>query len=351
MALVVRNTFLDYSQQEDDKSPGRSNSAPPSTRYSNRDKGEVDFAAVSTSDFSTTCGASRTSRTVSTTDFSEPDTPRVSDTDDVVSLSSYNVTEHEGDSPSMSRQELQSGHDACLQPFSANNHHLASQALDTQQQLEQMSQMVMDIWSKLRSMESSIEAQNGDAATTEAVADIKTEIKTQLAQMPAPQETKNVGQAAACQQKLAVNARLFVPSGEYNEAHDVLSLVGQALKSAHGVADVDVALGPAGTLATITVKVHPNAFKSSVIIAAKSAFLEVASTSESTYVLGYEAAPFQDDVGGSGFCAALASMPPAWECSACWDTYTMGYCPRRKNCRWQHPGRNQLQPVKVVVKA
>jgi len=332
MAIVVRNTFLDYSQQEDDKQPGRSNSAPPSTRHSNGDKGDYESA-----DVSTTC------------ESLEPDTPTVfsdvSDTDDVVSLSSYNMTEHEGDSPSTSRQELESGHDAGLQPFSDNSHQLTSQALDAQQQLEQMSQMVMDIWSKLQSMESSIEAQHGDAAATEAVADIK----TQLPQISAPQETNNVGQAAACQQNLVANAPLFVPRGESSEAHNVLALVGQALKSAPGVADVDVYFGPAGTLATITAQVRSNTTKSSVITAAKSAFLEVAATSESTYVLGYESTPFQDNVGDSGFCGALASMPPAWECSACWDTYTMGHCPRRKTCKWQHPGRKQLQPVRVVV--
>jgi len=325
MALVVRNTFFDFSQKEDDEKPGRSNSAPPSNRYSNGDKGDYESAEVST-----TCESLER-------------TPAVSDTDDVVSLASYNMTEHEGDSPCMSRQELESGHDAGLQPIFANNHQLASEALDTQQQLEQMSQMVMDIWSKLRSMESSIEAQHGDVAATGALADIK----TQLAQISAPQETKNVGQAAACQQKLAVNERSFVPRGECNDAHKVLALVGQALKSAHGVADVDVDLGQAGTLATVTVQLHSNTFKSSVLTAAKSAFLEVAATSESTYVLGYEAKPFQDDC--SGFCATLASMPPAWECTACWDTYTMGHCPRRKSCRWQHPGRSQLQPVRVVL--
>ena len=44
-----------------------------------------------------------------------------------------------------------------------------------------------------------------------------------------------------------------------------------------------------------------------------------------TYVLGYEVSPFQEDANGRGFCAALACMPKAWECSACWDTYTMGF--------------------------
>merc|ERR1740138_1400096 len=114
--------------------------------------------------------------------------------------------------------------------------------------------------------------------------------------------------------------------------------------------DVDVHLGVAGTLATMTVTCMM-LDKSAAIVASKSALLEVAASSKSTYVLGYETKPFQDDADGSGFCCTLASMPVAWECSACWDTYTMGSCPRNRTCKWHHPGRTQLQPVRVVVQS
>jgi len=329
MALVVRNTFLQYSEQEDAKKHGRSNSAPPTSRHVNRVKGDYESAAVST-----TCeSVERDTSTV------------VSDNDDAVSTASY-LTEYEGVSPSVSRQEIDTDDDeASLQPIPVTDHHQLVPT-DAQQQLEQMSQMVMDIWSKLSSMESSIEAQLGDTAPNGTAA----EIKSETAQIPTPPATKSLGQPAACQ-KLVANARPFVPNcdAKSNEVQKVLSLVGQALTSARGVTDVDVDLGHAGTLATITARVDSNISNSSVITAAKSAFLEVAATSRSTYVLGYEATPFQDDADGSGFCAALATMPVAWECSACWDTYTMGSCPRKRTCKWHHPGRSELQPVRVVV--
>jgi len=328
MALVVRNTFLQYSQQGDAEEHGRSNSAPPTSRHANRDKGDYESAAVST-----TCES-----------LDKDTSTVVSDNDDAVSTASY-MTEYEGVSPSVSRQEIDTDDEASLQPMAVTDHHQPVPT-DAQQQLEQMSQMVMEIWSKLRSMESSMEAQLGDTAPTGTAA----ESKSLTAQISAPPATKSFGQPAACQ-KLVANARPFVPSCESksNEVQKVLSLVGQALTLARGVTDVGVNVGPAGTLATITARVDSNILKSSVITAAKSAFLEVAATSQSTYVLGYEATPFQDDAAGSGFCAALATMPAALECSACWDTYTMGTCPRKRTCKWQHPGRSELQPVRVVV--
>jgi len=327
MALFVRNIFFDCSQEEDGKQHGRSNSAPPACRQATREKGDYDSAAVST-----TC------------ETLEPNTPTVvSEDDDAVSLSSY-LTEHGDCLPSISRQELEldSDDDAdwpqSLPQSLAPDHQEPSQT-STQQELEQMSQMVLEIWSKLRSVESSIEAQCGESAA---------EAKSQVPQIPAPSEIKQLGQAPACQ-KLVSNACPFVPSSGSSEVHSVLSKVGQALTSTHGVAYWDVNLGFAGTLATLTVRLDSNASKSSVIAASKSALLEAAVSSQSTYVLGYEASPFQDDMSGSGFCAELAACPVAWECSACWDTYTMGFCSRKRNCKWQHPGRNELQPVRVVV--
>jgi len=328
MVLVVRNTFFDYRQEEDGKQHVRSNSAPPACRHATREKGDSDSGAAST-----TC------------ESLEPDTSTVvSENDDTVSLSSY-LTEHEEDSlPSVSRQEreLDSDDDADwtqrLPQSLALDHQEPSQT-STQQELEQMSQMVLEIWSKLRSVESSIEAQCGESAA---------EAKSQVPQIPAPSEIKQLGQAPACQ-KLVSNACPFVPSSGSSEVHSILSKVGQALTSTHGVAYWDVNLGFAGTLATLTVRLDSNASKSSVIAASKSALLEVAASSQSTYVLGYEASPFQDDVSGSGFSAALAACPMAWECSACWDTYTMGFCSRKRNCKSQHPGRKELQPVRVVV--
>jgi hypothetical protein len=265
----------------------------------------------------------------------EPDkSTTVPDSDDAESLYSY-MTEHESVTPPMSRHEVDSDAetDVC---DGQDNVAPDPNAVAAQQQLEQMSQMVMELWSKLRSVESSIEAQCGEEA---AVA----EVPSQVAQVAAPPQSTS--------SRLASTSQPFVPTGcGSNEMQSSLILVGQQLKSAHGVMDADVNLGVAGTLATITVTTMMSD-KSAAIKASKSALLEVAASSQSTYVLGYEMTPFQDDVDGSGFCCTFASMPVAWECSACWDTYTMGRCPRKRTCKRQHPGRTELQPVRVVVQS
>jgi len=212
--------------------------------------------------------------------------------------------------------------------------------------------------------------------TAEAIA-TAAEVKSQLAQITAASEVKPQGGRSEvdreCPQevgreKLVAKARPFVPSGQYpttwgpackrpdcngplleESFQSFLTLVGQRLMSAHGVANVDVKVGMTGALATINVQLNSGASARSVITASKSALLDVAAGSQRTYVMGYEATPFQDDIAGSGFCTALASMPADWECSACWDSYTIGFCPRKQTCKWQHPGFDHVQPLRVVV--
>jgi len=323
MNLIVRNTFLDFSQHEDDlQNHGRSSSAPPACRQEHRNKGDDDSAIIST-----TCASELGEKfelDASTDDDS------ASDIGDSVSQSSN--TEHENVSPPMTICESDSDDDLDEASTLPVPSHLQPSSEAAQQQLDQMSDTVMGIWSKLREMESSMEA----------------EVHSPI-QAVTEQSALTPGPAAAVQQ-LDGKASLFVPScKKTSEVHTLLASVKQALVCAPGVASVDVKLGPAGTLTTISIKVDSSTPKSVAMAASKSALLESAANSQSVYVLGYEADPFQEDASGSGFATALATMPTAWECTACWDTYSIGVCPRRKTCKWQHPGRNELQPVRVIV--
>jgi len=338
--LVVRNTFLQYSserEEDDGVSLVRSSSAPPSCRHA-KGKGEHDPTAAST-----VC------------ESLEPDTSTVvTDSDDAVSLSSE-IGEHEGASAPISPRRWNdipiedSDDETDIKPnLTSEPCQLAPTS--PQEQLDQMSQMVMDIWSKLRVVEASVEAQSpNDVAEVVATAtEIKSPVETNRP-VSTPVETNRPGRVTTCQ-KLVANARPFVPSELKETFQSVLTKVGEVLTSTQGVANVDVKVGPVGTLATIEVYLAMGAFPPAVIADAKSAFLNVAAGSKSTYVLGYEANPFQDDAAHPGFFTALASLPAAWECSACWDTYTYGVCQRNKVCVWHHPGRNELQPVRVVLR-
>lgn len=333
MALVVRNTFLHFTHEEDEDSlhHGRSNSAPPACRQTKRDKGDYDSTAVST-----TC------------ETLELDASTIaSDIDDVESQ--FACTEHEDLSPAMSGCDSDSDDDDAAQQHNSALTHVTLSPEAVQQQLEQMSQKVMDIWSKLRS----IEAQCGDTVAVATPAENEREASQFIVQP----DVKQVGSAPvpghAAGRQLDGKACPFIPSGTSGEIESVLDSVKQVLMIVPGVAAVEVKLGRAGTLATVSIRLDSKTSESkvsdSVIAASKSAFLEFAANSQSVYVLGYEAEPFQEDPSGSGFSTTLALMPTAWECSACWDVYQKGFCHRRKTCKWQHPGRNELQPVRVVV--
>lgn len=74
------------------------------------------------------------------------------------------------------------------------------------------------------------------------------------------------------------------------------------------------------------------AFKERLLWRAKQALLTSAEQSESIYVLGYGAKPFQRTP--QGFKAVLAGMEDT--SLACWAFYTKGSC-CQKGCPWQHP--------------
>jgi len=322
MALVVRNTFLDFNQDEDSLQHVRSSSAPPTCRH----KGES---------ISEDCETFVDSSTEHST--------AASDIDDFVSGSSNcdqddSDHEHEDVSPPNEMTNDSDSDDENTQwqrPVPSAVVGTITEAA-AQEQLDQMSQMVMDIWSKLRSVEA--EVKNSKPAVVEA----------------APSVASAPAQGQTATSRLSGIATPFTPSGcdKTTEVQGVLASVRDAVLSEQGVTSAVVNLGPAGTLATICIQLQTSAspmLAKNLMNRAKSALLDAASHSETTYVLGYEATPFQDDRSGSSFVTALASLPKAWECSACWDTYTQGSCPRRRMCKWQHPGRNELQPVRVIV--
>lgn len=302
MALVIRNTFLDFSndtnQDCSSTSVGRSSSAPPTCRQETQDKGDFHSAAI----------------------LADVSTDASSDEDEVTSQSSN--TAHEDASPAMSEAGSDSECDSSRTPKLSD--------ADAEKQLELMSQSVMDIWAKLRAIESSIEAEPAEPE----------------------KEAVEVPLAPAKGQALHGSARPFVPSGQVSEMHSLLLSVKQALAPVQGVAAVDVTIGPVGTLSTISIRLQASFARRTqtdgVIAIAKSTLFELAASSESVYVVGYDSQkPFEEDAHGFGFYATMATMPS--ECTACWDLYQHGCCPRRKTCKWQHPGRNELQPVRIVI--
>jgi len=81
---------------------------------------------------------------------------------------------------------------------------------------------------------------------------------------------------------------------------------------------------------------------------AKDILIHSSARSSSTYVLGYDAAPFEAEEDG-GFRATLSMVPAYMEGMACWDTYQKGSCSRRASCSYCHPSDDDLAPVRVIL--
>lgn len=337
MTAHVEDDFIHSGRQ----GASRSSSAPPTRKPTGSGTGE---GACDTTAFHASCGASRTDSSTEASVVGEasprsssggrgtspPSVADESDTD-CSELAVHGDNENEG---------LRRQHAAAAQVPSAPAEH----------QIEQMSQMVMDIWAKLRLVESSL----GEAAPAAAEPAGAAE---PVARPPAEPGLAGpggapAGAAVAVAPAPGGAARAFPPCcARAREVQHVLASVREMLATAPSVASVAIDFGRPGALASISVRLDPRAFAwrlDETIVVSKSALLEAAANSQSVYVLGYDADPFQN-ASRSVFTLTLATIPNEWECSPCWETYQSGYCTRGKRCRRRHPGRNDLQPVRVVV--
>jgi len=82
--------------------------------------------------------------------------------------------------------------------------------------------------------------------------------------------------------------------------------------------------------------IHPTAVHHTqqVLSIAKETLLWVATESETVYVLGYSARPFQ--ATNWGFIAKLGELKGKWH-HACTDIFRKGFCPRGESCFYAHP--------------
>jgi hypothetical protein len=81
----------------------------------------------------------------------------------------------------------------------------------------------------------------------------------------------------------------------------------------------------------------------------KDALLNTAEQSESTYVLGYGARPF-NNLDALSFSANIAHVPAAHRETACWDHYEKGFCSSYSSCRWSHPSEIDMMRIVVMIK-
>jgi len=225
-----------------------------------------------------------------------------------------------------------------------------------EQQVTETSKVVLDMWSKLSTLETAVikdlvgpspiidRLDDGVAPkekTTPTLAPPSAEYPRRQGKLKSPMR-KHAG--AACFVPMYNNAPAYV-----KEHNDVLLAAAHAVDAASNVLDTKVSVAAAGTLATLTIRMLVNSEEDPIHVSAiaKAALLEAAASSTCVYVLGYEAYPFSDDACGTGFSGTLAIN--SCEQFTCWEAYQTACCPRGASCRWRHPARNELQPIRVAI--
>lgn len=350
MAIVVRNTFLHIDQRGKDcdvpTSLCRSSSAPPSCRVESPpsdDASTVSTAIHSYTSMPPSCTTWHNSEEASSAGW-ETDTGSDCEACDIVSVPiEVRLPSHSkgsGIAPEMA-----------------------------QQQLDEMSETVTQIWSTLRSLESELatrdeppcRAGGNERKANSAVTANKEDRKEKQKQTISLQSMMNSDRSSVPIRsqfsKLNSQSELFRPRS-FGEIDSVLASVRQVLASTPDVAAAEVIPGLMGALTTISIKLlpasrttMPGSRKSRQTCAAaiaQAALLEATNRSQHVYVLGYETKPFEDNPHGTGFSATLAVASAEWEATACWDTFQKGFCPRGSACRWHHPGREEIQPIRVT---
>lgn len=58
----------------------------------------------------------------------------------------------------------------------------------------------------------------------------------------------------------------------------------------------------------------------------------------------------QKDEGGYNLRANVAALPEGAEDHMCWDILTQGHCPRRGQCRWNHPQSDDIFKIRVSIR-
>lgn len=335
VTVAIRNTFLhlihDKQLQDDEQSQkSRSNSAPPSCRHAKL--GSVECESEPSTRCLTFCGVDESASQVSTYECGSTSPRTIVDDDEYLNDAQSSLSQDQ-------------------EPVPAN----------AQSQIDMISDKVMNVWAQLRALEvaaSAGECSQCSPAPQSHVVWMPVQLPTQCppagiggVQLPPDAaHAQRSGRTPLKALKLDKKTPLFTPTCKaFGGTQDIFTSVKQLLMLVSGVASVDVQFPTEGALASISIKLDPSVSNiDNVLLAAKGAFLEAAANSRTTYVLGYEAEPFKD-LNDSTFMAMLASLPVAWERTACWETYQVGVCPRGKSCKWQHPGKREMQPVRVSV--
>mmetsp|Transcript_95460 Transcript_95460/g.204841 ORF Transcript_95460/g.204841 Transcript_95460/m.204841 type:complete len:452 (+) Transcript_95460:212-1567(+) len=149
-------------------------------------------------------------------------------------------------------------------------------------------------------------------------------------------------------------AQVISPESSFlAEVCSMVSAMQSALLKCANICSVEISEVSVRGTTILTFEMHQGPLQEYALVgaleSAKAALLKAATTSTSTYVVGYRNSPFKD-LGGEGFDAVLGFVPVGHESTTCMETLEQGFCPRGSTCRWFHPSDDDLAYVRVVLR-
>lgn len=341
MTLVLKNTFLDIAEPEEKVHARRSSSAPPAWKPLNpcHDGIEWDGNAALPSDVSTPSNWS----TAESDDESSPLTTEgsVGDLDGQDTDDAYPTTDYIAEGSEYAASDTQ--------PPSKGKVTLCLDALGFTSETEGSDYASSDTHT----------SSNGKFklcldATVESSPVVPTNaMKTKLSSKApafAPGCTRGVPDHV-CNTEPDGHSMPW-PVGVMNkEIHVLVQRVREVLQKSHDILSVNVSESSMGGTTSVHAVVRRGSLgavlKGQTALLLQNTLLATAEQSESTYILGYKAQPFQDTQ--DGFKATVGCVTALQEHSICWDTYELGFCPRRNTCRWCHPLPKDLMQLVVTI--
>lgn len=154
----------------------------------------------------------------------------------------------------------------------------------------------------------------------------------------------------SCRSRLRSNATPFASvTCPPDEVTSMIAGAVQVLRSSLEVMEVKVRDGGmGGTTLIIAHSRNSSPDGGFVFSEMQDALLSMAEQSENTYILGYNATPFQT-LDALSFSTTIAVVPEAHQETACWDYYEKGCCHRCGSCRWDHPANTDMMKLIVTM--
>jgi hypothetical protein len=165
-------------------------------------------------------------------------------------------------------------------------------------------------------------------------------------------DTEYHGEAPDSRTRLKVQAAAFQPVPKDTRMEAVISCIHLALFSsgqAHNIKIENTFLTMSATVVSADVPAGHDAPARaySVMQLTKSSLEAITSRLPTVALLSSRV---QKEDGCYSLRASIACLPDHARNCMCWDLFRTGHCPRRSQCRWYHPQKDDVARIRVFIR-